>query len=805
MARLSSPIEQLKSHYQIVVVGSGYGGGITASRMARAGQEVCILERGKEFQPGDFDKDHKLIKHGEFPDTEAEALREVQIDLPKLHTGSRTGLYDMRVNDDISVFVGCGLGGTSLLNANVALQADPRIFKLPEWPEEFRNNPNVLSDGYKRAKEMLKPTPYPDETRPTEFPPLAKLNALQKSADYIQEAFYRPPINVNFDTLDGNLNHVGVEQHPCVGCGDCMSGCNYRAKNTVLMNYLPDARNHGAEIFTQVSVRYLSRRDDRWLVHYQLLNTGRDKFDAPTMVVSADIVVLAAGSLGSTEILLRSKNNGLLMVSDQVGEHFTGNGDFLGFAYNCDEEINGVGFGHRPPVDNGNTRTKVGPCITGVIDLRNKEPLEDGYVIEEGSIAGAFGGFLPGLLSVAAGFLGKDTDSGVGDRIKERTRELESLVRGAYHGAIRNTQTFLTMAHDDDNGKLKLEDDRLRIHWPEVGRQPIFKKVADKQEQATAALGGTYLKDPVANKITGEDLITVHPLGGCIMADSADKGAVNHKGQVFSGIEGTAVYDSLYVSDGSVIPRPLGVNPLLTISAVAERACVLMAQDRGWTFDYALPSKPQKQPAAPKLGVRFSESMSGYFSPTVTDEAEDSYQRGREQGRADGSPFQFIVTIISDDLERTIADVNYVSPMLGTATAPALSTQALTITEGQFNYFLVDRDRVETKRMQYKMKLSSVEGKTYYFYGFKVIHDDPGFDSWSDTTTLYITLYEGENQQGPVLGKGILRIPISSFVRQMTTMQVTNAGSLTQRWQAMLKFGRFFGGQLVDAYGVNMV
>jgi cholesterol oxidase len=197
--------------------------------------------------------------------------------------------------------------------------------------------------------------------------------------------------------------------------------------------------------------------------------------------------------------------------------------------------------------------------------------------------------------------------------------------------------------------------------------------------------------------------------------------------------------------------------------------------------------------------------MSGHFSTTVTDDGEDAYRRGLEQGRADGSPFQFIVTIISDDLDRTVSDVNYVSPMLGSATAPALSTQALTINEGQFNYFLVDRENVETKRMQYKMKLSSVEGKTFYFYGFKVIHDDPGVDSWSDTTTLYITLYEGENQQGRVLGKGILRIPIASFMRQMTTMQVTNAGSLTERWQSMLKFGRFFGGQLVDTYGVDMI
>src|SRR6266545_1531043 len=105
MARLSSPIEQLKSDYSIVVVGSGYGGAITASRVARAGQQVCLLERGKEFEPGTFDEHHNLLKPGEYPDTQSEAVREVQIDLPKLHTGARTGLYDLRVNEDINVFL----------------------------------------------------------------------------------------------------------------------------------------------------------------------------------------------------------------------------------------------------------------------------------------------------------------------------------------------------------------------------------------------------------------------------------------------------------------------------------------------------------------------------------------------------------------------------------------------------------------------------------------------------------------------------------------------------------------------------
>src|SRR6478609_7730300 len=100
MNRLSSPIERMKSHYAAIVIGSGYGGGIAASRLARAGQSVCVLERGKEFQPG------------EYPDTPVEFLSESQVHLPDGSTlGSRTGLYDFRVNQELNALVGCGLGG----------------------------------------------------------------------------------------------------------------------------------------------------------------------------------------------------------------------------------------------------------------------------------------------------------------------------------------------------------------------------------------------------------------------------------------------------------------------------------------------------------------------------------------------------------------------------------------------------------------------------------------------------------------------------------------------------------------------
>ena len=773
MPRLSSSIADIKDYYTVVVVGSGYGGGIAASRMARAGQRVCVLERGKEFQPG------------EYPDTQIEAIKEFQVDLPDGHIRSRTGLYDLRVNDQMNVFVGCGLGGTSLVNANVSLPAEPRVLKDGCWPEEIRNDVGgLLEEGYRLAKEMLKPVPYPDH-----FPPLAKLGALEKSAAYLGERFYRPPINVTFE--DG-VNHVGVEQRACKLCGDCVSGCNYSAKNTVLMNYLPDARNHGAEIFTQVSVRRVERQGGRWLVHYEALDSGREKFDVPTMFVSADIVILAAGTLGSTEILLRSREAGLAL-SDAIGQGFSGNGDVLAFAYNNDETINGIGFGNRTPEG----REPVGPCITGIVDIREQDALQDGMVIEDGSVPGGLGKFLPVAMAAGSRLVGRDTDRGVMDYWKEKFRVWDSVLRGPYHGAARNTQTFLVMSHDGSAGRMYLRDDRLRIDWPGVGEEPIFEKVNGRLAEATRALGGRFVKNPIWTELLGHRLVSVHPLGGCGIAEDAGRGVVNHKGQVFAGVQDAEVHEGLYVSDGSVVPRSLGVNPLLTISALSERMCALLAQDRGWRIDYTLPSRPAGAAVPKKVGIQFTETMRGYFSAG----ALDDYEQAFDQGKQDDSTFEFTLTITSDDLDTLLEDPDHQARMVGTVTAPALSDHALTATEGVFNLLTVDPDQANTRRMKYRMRMTSQEGRVYYFDGFKVIHDDPGFDMWADTTTLYITAYDGDSADSPVLGKGVLKIEPDDFRRQMTTMLVTNADSAKQRLEATTRFGRFFAGELWKTYG----
>ena len=773
MSHLSSPIQDLKTHYTVVVIGSGYGGAIAASRLARAGQTVCVLERGKEFQPGDY------------PNTEGAALREMQVDSPKGHHGSCTGLYDLRVNKDMHVIVGCGLGGTSLINANVSLQADPRVFDDPCWPQALRDDLSTLvAEGYQRAEEMLRPTPYPEH-----FPTLSKLQALEKSSEHVGGKFYRTPINVTF--TDGP-NQVGVEQRACTLCGDCVSGCNHGAKNTVLMNYLPDAKNHGAEIYTQVSVQRVERTADQWLVYYQILDAGRERFDAPTLFVSADIVILAAGTLGSTEILLRSKAAGL-PVSDQVGQRFSGNGDVLAFGYNNDQEINGVGFGDQNPED----RAPVGPCITGIIDQRDQPDVNSGMVIEEGAIPGAVSAVLPASLATAAQLLGRDTDSGIVDAVQEHGRELASIARGAYHGALRNTQTYLVMAHDNSAGRLYLENDRLRIAWPGGGSQPVFRRIDQRLEQVTQPLGGTYVRNPVWSKPFDYDLITVHPLGGCAMADSGEHGGVNHKGQVFIDSQGKAVYEGLYVCDGAIIPRSLGVNPLLTISALAERTCALLAKDRGWTIDYDFTKTLQPTAGSQPMGLQFTETMRGYFSARVTDD----YQRGVQQGKQDDSPLHFTLTVHSADVQHMLADPQHTATITGTVNAPALSPQPLTITQGTFHLFVNDSGQVKTRHMRYHMVLRAVDGNTYFFEGTKLIHDDKGFDIWSDTTTLFVTLYRGKNADSPVLGKGIVTIAPSDFVRQLTTIKVLHAKSTVERLRAIAQFGHFFAGSLYDVYG----
>src|SRR5437588_3885823 len=190
---LANPSGNLKADYETVVVGSGYGGAITAARLAERGQAVCLLERGREFPVGTF------------PDTGKDLAGNVR------GSSKPLGLFDYYLMRDIDVLKGCGLGGTSLVNANVALRPDPEVFDDPRWPRLYRDlaSSGRLAKYYEKAEEMLRVSPHPRALQ------LTKVQMIEKVADKLSDASFGPMrICVNFD-VDGP-NHDGVQQKPCI-------------------------------------------------------------------------------------------------------------------------------------------------------------------------------------------------------------------------------------------------------------------------------------------------------------------------------------------------------------------------------------------------------------------------------------------------------------------------------------------------------------------------------------------------------------------------------------------------------------
>jgi len=569
MPRLGRPASELRPEYDAVVVGSGYGGGTAASRLARMGLKVAVLERGREHLPG------------EFPTNPLSAQRETQITAAGKRVGSATALFDIRLGADVHVVQGCGLGGTSLINANVCLTPDQLVFEDDVWPEPIRSD-HWLNVGFHRAREMLAPEPLPPAANPL------KLQALGTAAKSFGRTAERVPLHVAFK--DGP-NAAGVLQPACTQCGDCMGGCNVGAKTTVHATYLADAANHGAEIFTQVRVRSVEpMADGRWRVIY--VREDDEKRTVPVRLTTGRMVVLAAGTLGSNEILMRSRDRGL-KISDRAGKNFSTNADAIAFGYNNAVAVNAIGVGHPP-------RAKVpppGPAVSGLIDLRRRKDPDDRLAVVEASVQSAMAGLLPFVLPVGA-IAATAGEKGLSRFIAETQRTLESVVKGAYSGAVHNTQVFLAVGHDGARGELSLEHDRLVISWPDALKAPVYERIHATLKKAVEATGGTYVPNPVSNALLGGNLMTVHPLGGCGMGDDRTRGVVDHKGRVFDGDEAKpadAVHDGLYVLDGSILPRSLGVHPLMTITALAERAMLLMARDLGRELSVApLAAAPQR-------------------------------------------------------------------------------------------------------------------------------------------------------------------------------------------------------------------
>ena len=558
---LSTPWAQRKSKYDFVIIGSGYGGAIAAARLSAANlspkPSVCILERGKERQPG------------EFPETLQGVIEEAR------SSDNPLGLFELLNYPDISVIKGSGLGGTSLINANVAIEPDREVFEQFRWPAAIAFD--ELQPYYQRARDVLAPSVHPRALQ------LAKVQALNRRAQEMGTTVEALTIAVNF-TIDGNNPH-GVEQRPCNDCGNCVCGCNVKAKNTLYMNYLPMARNAGATIFTQTKVEWLEKLPGGgWRIHGQYV-TGPGASQAFTL--DAGEVVLSAGSLNSTEILLRSEMHGL-SVSPALGTKFSGNGDFFGLAYNGDYETDVLGYLYQQAAAAGDSPAP-GPNIVGLVRYTQGLPEEQRIAIEDFSFPNAY---IDGAKAAFGLLRGQDTVTGNEAAQRDRlARDFDpAALAHARDGAMNHSMLYLVMGHDNARGSILFEapwtepDGRIRISWDQGGQQQIFTRMNEEIRRHAHALRGNFISNPTWSMFNLRHLITAHPLGGCPMGDDYLQGAVDPFGRVFSG-DG-AVHQGLFVTDGSVIPSALGVNPFLTISALTERFAELRIRN-----DYPAPPK----------------------------------------------------------------------------------------------------------------------------------------------------------------------------------------------------------------------
>jgi len=543
VTRLAKTLDQAQRHYDVIIVGSGYGGGISASRLARAGKKVAVLERGREFLTGEFPQRFPDIRH------------EMRVRGKRVNIGSETGLYDVRLGQDMHVLVGCGLGGGSLVNAGVALRPDARVFDDERWPGQIRQD-GGLDEGFRRARHWLAPAPDPQAAEQTKF------KSLKQATASMPGRTVAPEIAVSFED---RISAGGIAQSACTRCGDCCGGCNVGAKNTIALTYLPDAVRHGAQLFTMAKVSHVAKSSDGWIVHI----VNQDKSVAShdrAMALTAEMVILAAGTLGSTEILLRSREYGLA-ISDRTGERFSANGDIIAFGYGAKIPVNAIGVGH--PVKDG--LEPIGASVTGQYEYDDENDLSQELRVQEGALPSALAPILPVMFVPNGRLLGA----------------LKSLLSGVYQGPLASLQTFFAVSHDSASGRLVLDKEMLTVAWPNAADEPVYKHLDAFLAQMVENVGGGYVKNPLAGSVMGHQPATAHPLGGCGMGREASDGVVDHKGRVFNrtGAGGTDVHSGLYVIDGSVIPRSLGVNPLLTISALSERAMVHMAADYGFQFD----------------------------------------------------------------------------------------------------------------------------------------------------------------------------------------------------------------------------
>ncbi len=796
-------------HFDAVVVGSGFGGSVTAYRLAEAGHSVCLLERGKPFPPNSFPRSPLGMKR-QFWDPSA-----------GLH-----GMFNLWSFDNIDAICASGLGGGSLIYANVLLRKDEEWFVKEEpghgsWKDGYEYWPVTRADldpHYDRVERMMNVQKYPLDQDP--YDKTLKTIAFRDAAQSLGLDWRLVNLAVTFAN-DGDPAMVGEpikEDRPnihgrtrltCRLTGECDLGCNHGSKNSLDYTYITAAWHAGADIRTRHEVRSFAPREGggytlEYVIHdpeSEGVPTDTKRLDRHT--ITCDRLILSAGTLGTTYLLLRNRA-AFPGLSPMLGTRFGGNGDLLTFARNC-MKVGPEGkkvphildAAHAPVITSA---IRVGDALDGDGAEGRGFYLEDAgqpefvsWMLQLLDAPNSAFEQLPNLVKLAGHFLThKDTDV---------SGEISGLIGDASESA--GFLPLLGMGRDIPEGIMSLKDGGLAIDWKKNGgSKAYFERVRDVSKQVAEELGGTFLDNPIWLL---SRVVTVHALGGCPMGRDDQEGVVDAQGRVFN-------HPGLHIADGSVMPGPVGPNPSLTIAGLADRfADTILEEMKGPTVSAPPPPPADEAPAPPAAAgapdsehpanVRFTEKMRGFVTF-----GEDDYDKGFRRGKKAKTACMFHVTVLMEDIERFIAEPAHEGSITGHVDCDALGGE-LPVEQGWFNLFVdADEDGEERKLMKYRLWLSDGEGHPVTLNGYKEVHDDRGFDVWSDTTTLFTHILAGHVPPTPatevgdegeeILATGILHVLPADFAVQMTTFRVDPA----YRADALGRFGGLFLGALWESF-----
>lgn len=528
--------------FDVIVIGSGFGGAITGCRLAEKGYKVLILERGRRWTKETYPSTTKRnwIYDSNRPERES-------------------GWLDLRVYPNMSIAQCAGVGGGSLIYASISVEARPDIFDMKGWPAEITYD--ELKPHYDTVASFMNVQKMPEN----QLNP--RTHVMREGAEKLGhgDRFRMLTMAVTFDPslkFDVNnppkveeskefVNAQGVKQGTCVHTGFCDIGCPVYAKNTLDLNYIPWAEKHGADVREMHLVTNIEPQSGGYRVSFDRIDTDKRRRVAGSE--TARIVIIAAGSLGSTELLLRCRdeNKSLPKISRRLGLNWSSNGDFLTPAIYSDQKL----YPDR------------GPTISSMIDFRDRSYKGQSFWIEDGGMPNLMGD----RLTMGAGRMAKGLNA------EGLILGIQKILRDS--SITNNVMPWFAQGVDAADGVLSLKrpwwqfgfgSKKLHLNWDITNSLPLMNAIVDMHKELSKATGGTAIVPP--GWTLSHDLITPHPLGGCNLGSTAEDGVVDHKGEVFG-------YKNLYVADGAIIPTALGVNPSRTIGALAERIAKQIAEE----------------------------------------------------------------------------------------------------------------------------------------------------------------------------------------------------------------------------------